>query len=232
MLVLIEGGDGAGKTTVARRLAGWFRDKFSYGENIPWTKVHELREPGSGSLGPPLREILKHTSAPLCNETELFLFLASRAQLMRDCIMPANREGEVVVLDRSTLSSLAYQVAARGLSSHLALPAIEMATCGVVPDMTFVLQVSPEVARMRKQGERLDRIEKEGDEFHRMVSRGFEQFSELLKHRADRPWNIHTIYTDDLAPEEVLERIQHRVESDGLIERILDLHRGAHGDIG
>lgn len=226
MLVLIEGGDGAGKTTVARRLAEWFKKELS------WVKVHEFREPGSGSIGPPLREILLHTSAPLCEEAELFLFLASRAQLMREYIIPANRDGEIVVLDRSTLSSLAYQVAARGLCPHLALPAIEMATCGVVPDATFVLQVSPEVARMRKQGKPLDRIEAADEEFHWRIARGFEQFSELLKHRAARPWNIHTINTDNLTPEQVLERIRHRIKGDDLIERVLDLHRGAYGDIG
>ncbi|MEK9208636.1 MAG: dTMP kinase, partial [Patescibacteria group bacterium] len=177
MLVLFEGNDGCGKSSTAKIFAEWLEKEF------PEIPVQQLYEPGSGSLGPTLREILKHSSQPIVPAAELFLFLASRAQLMKQGIISAIQAGEIVVLDRSTLSSLAYQVAGCGLDPTLALPAIELATCGVVPDITFVLKASPEVVRMRNPNKQPDRIEARGEEFNARVSRGFECFADLLKHR-------------------------------------------------
>ncbi|MCC6934457.1 MAG: dTMP kinase [Candidatus Yanofskybacteria bacterium] len=226
MFILLEGPEGSGKSTAARQFAECLSREFD-----PDVSVVSLREPGSGSLGQPLRDILLNTKEPLCSEAELFLFLASRAQVMRECVVPALNAGKIVVLDRSTLSTLAYQIAGRGLPMHLAMPAIELATCGLVPDLTFLLTVSPWVAKARMRQKSPDRIEAAGDEFHHRVSRGYDMFAELLAHRAERPWKVCVIDTDDLTREQVVERMWRRPELDGPLEAVRTRIRAEHGVI-
>lgn len=226
MFILLEGPEGSGKSTAARQLVERLSQEFS-----PDVSVASFREPGSGSLGQPPRDILLNTKEPLCSEAELFLFLASRAQVMRHCVVPALAEGKIVVLDRSTLSTLAYQIAGRGLPIQLALPAAYLATCGLVPDITFLLTVSPWVAKARMRQKSPDRIESAGDEFHHRVSRGYEQFADLLAHQATAPWSVCAIDTDNLSGTQVLDRIYNRLVRDGLIEQVRVRIRTEHGII-
>jgi dTMP kinase len=158
--VVLEGGDGSGKSTQARRLAAWLRE-----EGIT---VVETFEPGAGPTGAVLREVLLHGPEPVAPRTEALLMAADRAQHVATVIGPALARGEWVVCDRYVPSSLVYQGVVRGLGVDVvaALSDVAVGTCR--PDVVLVLDVSDAVAESRRRGE-ADRLEREGAEFHRSV---------------------------------------------------------------
>jgi dTMP kinase len=143
--------------------------------------------------------------------TEFFLFQASRAQFIRRMVKPLAAQGADVVLDRYSLSSMAYQIAGRRLPLAPCLSAIELATGGLVPDITFLLICSYETGRERlaASGKAPDRLEAEDARFHRTVIKAYEDFARLLP-----AWNIHTIETDGLSPERVYGKIQQTLASE------------------
>jgi dTMP kinase len=110
----------------------------------------------------------EHTLGPV---SELFFYLAARADLVQQVIRPALESGRVVISDRFSMSTEAYQMAGRGLPAEVVLPANRAATGGLVPDLTLVLDLPPEVglARQVASGKRLDRLDRESAEFHRRV---------------------------------------------------------------
>lgn len=169
-LVVLEGSEGAGKTTQLPLLTA--RLRASGFEVLP------LREPGGTSLGDAIRALLLDPSQHISPAAEALLFMASRAQLVRDEIDPALDRGVVVLMDRFFLSTYAYQIDGRGLPEEEVRKANALATAGLVPDLTVVLSIAATegMQRATARGEQ-DRIEQLGDEFHDRVERGFTRFA-------------------------------------------------------
>lgn len=166
LFVVLEGGEGVGKTTQWQRLAAVL------GAN--GVEVVALREPGGTPAGDVLRRVLLDPASQLAAESEALLFAASRAQLVRDVIRPALERDAVVLVDRFLLSTYAYQGAGRGLPLEALRATNRFATGGLAPDLTLLLTMPLDDAmeRMRSRGE-TDRLEREGDDFHRRVHAAF-----------------------------------------------------------
>ncbi|HXH72127.1 MAG TPA: dTMP kinase [Mariprofundaceae bacterium] len=170
--ITFEGVDGCGKTTQQRLTADWLR---SQGFDVCAT-----REPGDTPLGAKIRELLLSGEFVPVPESELLLFLADRAQHVREVIAPALASGAWVLCDRFTDSTLAYQLAARKLAKHAdGLDALlAFAECGIQPNLTlwFDLPVPMALQRMRQRhamGEASTRLDEEALSFHEAVAAGF-----------------------------------------------------------
>jgi dTMP kinase len=165
--LVLEGGEGVGKTTQWRRLA----DHLAAAGH----EVVALREPGGTPAGDALRAVLLSPASALTAETETLLFAASRAQLVREVITPALQRGAVVLVDRFLLSTYAYQGRGRALPLAALRDVNAFATGGLAPDLTLLLSLPHEasMARMRARGA-ADRMEREDDAFHQRVRAAFE----------------------------------------------------------
>ncbi|MGD8321434.1 MAG: dTMP kinase [Gemmatimonadota bacterium] len=197
--IVFEGGEGAGKSTQAALLGAWLE-----GRGIPHVVT---REPGGTPVGEAVRSVvLEHTDLEMPGESELFLYLASRAAFVRDIVRPALEAGKIVVADRFDLSTLAYQGYGRGLDLDAVRAAIQLATGGLRADLTVFLDVpvGEGVARQREEGKRPDRIEREGDSFLERVRRGYLEL-------AEREPGVQVVRGTGSA-EEVHERIRHLLE--------------------
>ncbi len=215
LFIAFEGGEGTGKTTQARLL----RERLqSLGHQVLLT-----REPGGTDVGERLREIILRpskmpsgpSSAPpqsdLTATAELFLFLAARAQLVWEVIRPALANGTVVVCDRFSDSTIAYQGYGRGLYLEAVRRACELATGGLRPDLSVLLDLSVDAGLARKSdGDEWDAIGQESREFHERVRHGFH---ELVAAEPSR-WLV----VDAAQPiEEVARVIWERIR--GLLDR-------------
>jgi dTMP kinase len=158
--VVIEGGDGSGKSTQARRIASALRDRG--------VTVCETFEPGATAAGAVIRELLLHRRAPIAATTEALLMAADRAQHVSEQIAPSLAGGQWVVSDRYLPSSLVYQGVVRGLGVDAVEELNRAATDAVTPDIVVVLDVPDAVAASRL-GASPDRLESEGDAFHAAV---------------------------------------------------------------
>lgn len=169
LFVVLEGGDGAGKSTQARRLAATLRAEGR--------EVVRTREPGGTPLGERIRElVLDPAHAPVDPRAEALLFAAARAAHAEQLIRPALATGRVVVCDRFADSSAAYQGAGRGLGVDRVRELNEWAAAGLVPDLTVLLDVPAGTGRARREdrdGGAGDRLETEPDAFHDAVRRAF-----------------------------------------------------------
>jgi len=172
--ITFEGGDGTGKSTQLRLLE---RHLIAQGKSCLTT-----REPGGTSLGQLLRKILLESgNRPISSSTELFLYLADRAQHVHEVIAPAIMQGKIVLSDRYTDSTVAYQGYGRGFEVQLLLTLNRVASQGVTPDFTFLLDCPVELGLSRTIHRRSDpstaknddRFENENLEFHEKVRRGF-----------------------------------------------------------
>jgi len=164
-LISFEGIDGSGKSTQADLL---------YNRLISCNRsVHLFREPGGTAIGETIRSILLDTShSDMSLHTELFLYLAARSQITSTVIKPALHRSEDVIMDRYIDSTTAYQGYARGLGIDEMIQLNLIATGGLVPDITFVIDCDPDVAYQRISSEP-DRLESEGISFMRKVREGF-----------------------------------------------------------
>jgi dTMP kinase len=163
LFITLEGIDGSGKTTQAGLLADWLRNA-GYG-------VRLTREPGGTEEGKRIRDLVLSRNATVPDEAELFLYLADRTIHVAKVIRPALAEGDVVVCERHTDSTLAYQGYGRGLDLGLLRRLNEAATGRLSPDLTIVLDMPPDTARL--DASRLDRLESEGSQFGKRVAQGF-----------------------------------------------------------
>jgi len=163
LFITLEGIDGSGKSTQARMLADWLSAR---GHPVALT-----REPGGTKAGEVIRALVLSHDHTIPPEAELFLYLADRAVHVAQVVRPALQGGRVVVCERFTDSTLAYQGYGRGLDLELLRELNVMAAGGLSPDLTVVLDVPPERARL--DGSRLDRLESEGEGFSRRVAQGF-----------------------------------------------------------
>jgi dTMP kinase len=170
VLVVFEGIEGVGKTTQVRVLL----DHLARA-GVPAAGV---REPGGTAIGDAIRGMLLDPTRSLDPRTEALLFMASRAQLVQEVIRPALAADRFVVADRFFLSTYAYQVAGRGLPEDQVRQANALATGGLVPDLTLLLDLEAGEG-LRRAGSRSahDRMERSGDAFHERVREAFRTFA-------------------------------------------------------
>ena len=177
-LIVFEGAEGTGKSTQLRLLAEWLGARGR--------DVVAVREPGGTVIGDEIRRlVLLDPTADLTPRTEAFLFMASRAQLVEREIRPALERGTTVLVDRFFLSTYAYQGVGRGVPTEELRAANQMATNGLVPDLTLLLQLPVEegLRRALRRGAH-DRIERVELAFHERVARAFETFADPAWQRA------------------------------------------------
>jgi len=193
-----EGCEGSGKTTQVELLEENLAEK-GFG-------VLVSREPGGTAVGARIREILLDPEGtgiePLA---EALLFAADRAQQVAEVVMPALREGLVVIGDRFVDSSLAYQGVARGVGLEAVARLNEWATGGLEPTLTFYLDMPVEEALARKAGEGQDRIEGEPAAFHQAVREAYIMLSKLYSHRV-------VVIDAKASREEIHARVRREVE--------------------
>ena len=166
--ITFEGSEGCGKSTQVKRLTARLERS-----GVPFLVT---REPGGTPIGESIRELLQFApeSAAMTPETELLLFEASRAQLVREVIKPALENGKCVIADRFFDSTTVYQGVARKLESKFLQQLNAFAVGDCVPDITFVLNVDLKTARARMKGPRRpDRMEMESDDFYEQVIEGY-----------------------------------------------------------
>lgn len=173
MFVSFEGLDGSGKTTQVERLRTFLE--------ADGREVVTAREPGATVLGERIRELVLHGDE-MSPWAEALLYAAARAELVAEVIAPALARGADVLLDRYLDSSVVYQGVARGLGLEEVLELNLVAVGGLLPDRTFVLAVEPD-ASLDRVGERPDRIERAGGDFHRKAAAGYEQLAALYPER-------------------------------------------------
>lgn len=170
IFVVLEGGEGAGKSTQLRLLQDWLRESGH--------PVLSTREPGGTEIGERIRTlVLDHGQGEVDPRTEALLMAASRAAHVEQKIRPALESGAVVLCDRYVDSSLAYQGAGRGLGVGPVEQVNHWATGGLAPDITVVLDLLPELSRQRRStrdgGSDGDRIESAEDSFHATLRQAF-----------------------------------------------------------
>lgn len=194
LFIVLEGVEGAGKSTQARLLARWMDDL-----GIPHTLA---REPGGTPVGEAIRRVvLDKGDLTMPAETELFLYLGARAAFVRGVVLPALEGGGVFLTDRYALSTFAYQGYGRGLDLAELRRANRLATGGLEPDLYLVLDLPVEEGMKRKAGEGdHDRIEREGAPFLARVREGYRMM-------AQEEERAHLIPASG-SPEQVQERIR------------------------
>src|SRR5262245_38117345 len=182
--IVVEGIDGSGKSTVAARVA----DELAHRGR----RVIRTREPGGTPLGEKIRALLLDAkNSEMVPYTELFLYMASRAQLVDEVIRPSLRKGIDVVCDRYYYSTAAYQGAAGRVGIPVVLSVAEQIAKFERPDLVALLDLDPAVAR-RREGIRNDRVESKGLTYQKKVRAGFLQMAKRDRRRvriidANRP---------------------------------------------
>lgn len=182
--IVFDGPDGSGKSTQVQRFALWCSKEG--------LSVKEVREPGGTLIGEQVRQILLDpANRDMTLACEMLLYMASRAQLMKQEIIPALKMGEVVIADRFVSATLVYQGIAGGLPLKWIEHVAEVALGGCVPDLTLIFDVDNETASKRLNP-LLDRMEQKGDSFHKKVQKGFVELAnsapelyELINARQD-----------------------------------------------
>ncbi|MGQ9678424.1 MAG: dTMP kinase [bacterium] len=203
LLITFEGVEGSGKSTQAELLRVYLESKG--------LEVVFSREPGGTEIGERIRDILLEPAfRQMEAETELFLYLASRLQDVREKILPALRAGKVVVVDRFSDSSVAYQGYGRGLGEKFVSRLNKVATGGLKPNITILVDVSVSVGYRRKEMSTLDRMEREEVQFHERVRYGYLR----LARRA--PGRIKVV-AGDREPMEIQREV--RLLVDNILER-------------
>lgn len=200
--ISFEGIEGSGKSTQAKLLAHALSDRG--------IRCIVTREPGGTPLGERIREIvLRSELSPMA---ELFLYLAVRAEHIKEIIIPSLRDGIWVISDRYSDATVAYQGYGRGLSIDKILELNRIATSGIIPHITFLLDVPAEIgiqramSRISKTGMEPDRFERESLEFHRRVRNGYLMLAEMEPGRikvidgVDDKEKIHSLVMSYLEP--------------------------------
>lgn len=193
LFITFEGADGCGKTTQLMLLAKYLKSK---GRDVIVT-----REPGARGLGEKIREILLNYDGEVSSQAEAFLFLADRAQHIDVIVNPAVKNGEIVLCDRHTDSTIAYQGYGRGLDIDRIKMLNNLATGDRRPDLTFVFDIDVETS-MKRVGNEKDRMESAGVEFFNRVRNGYHKISELEPERVkvlDASKSIEDIHKEVVA---------------------------------
>jgi dTMP kinase len=181
VFITLEGPEGSGKTTQARLLAGWLRER---GYEVVLT-----REPGGTGIGDQIRAVLLDAGNTAVDaRTEILLYSASRAQHVAQRIRPALAAGQIVISDRYADSTLAYQGYGRELDLGTLREITTFATGGLTPDLTLYLDIPPEEGLQRRQlgGDEWNRLDAEALDFHQRVRAGY---LELIQQEPER-WAV------------------------------------------
>lgn len=195
LFVVLEGPDKSGKSTQARLLVEALR-----GRGLP---VLHTREPGGTAVAEAVRKVLLNPSLNVSPLAELFLYEASRAQHVEEIIRPALKKGRIVISERFTMSTDVYQGHARGLGLEITEALNEIATGGLKPDLTFILNIPASEFDSRDKARVLDRLERETAAFRRKVRNGYAKL-------ASRP---RTLLMDGRRPAaELQSRILAKIE--------------------
>ena len=199
LFISLEGIEGTGKTTQAK-LLGERLSKEGY--DVVLTK-----EPGGTVIGSRIREILLHTDhTEMSYLAELLLYNADRAQHLNEKILPAVHDGKIVITDRFTDSTIAYQGYGRGIDIELMKSIDIIATGGMRPDMTVLFDLDVETGLMRNKGaNKVDRLELEDIEFHKKVREGYLKILEAEPERVK-------IVDASMQPEQIREKVWEIVE--------------------
>ncbi len=196
VFIVFEGIDGSGKSTQIHALHERLREHG--------ITALIVREPGGTPVGEQIRQILLERPFEMTPVTELLLYEASRSELTRTVLRPALEQGRVVLADRFAMASLAYQGYGRGLDFTLVHQCNTIATEGITPSLTIILDVPVEIAFARKRVG-FDRLERAGREFHERVRAGYRQLAQQVP---------NTILLDgtqppDILADEIWQRVQH-----------------------
>lgn len=205
-LISFEGSEGSGKSTQIARLAAHLQRSGR--------EVLSTREPGGTEIGEQIRSIIVHNSKgdEMCAETELLLFTAARAQLVREVIAPALAKGVIVLSDRYLDSSTVYQGIGRNLAADPVAQINRFAVGNVMPDLTIVIDVPEKVslARLKQRASDLpDRMERENIDFYRKVREGY---LVLAKGMPERFVVMDGTKTEDSIEKKIWEEVQARVK--------------------
>lgn len=204
-LITFEGCEGCGKSTQAKLLANYLK---GLGKKVVLTL-----EPGATKAGKEIRKILLNMEEPLLQNTELFLFAADRAQHIAEIIMPNLETGAIVICDRFIDSTIAYQLGARKLPEELVRYVTFVSAQGLIPDLTYLLDISPMVGLPRALAasnkantkiKKVDRFEKEKISFHNDVRNAY---LEIAKNNPDRVKIISTEKQDVQTVHEEIKKI-------------------------
>ncbi len=184
LFITLEGPDGAGKTTQIGYIRKYLEDRNA--------SVVLSREPGGTKISEKLREIvLDKDNGEMADTTEMMIYAAARAQHVAEKIRPALERGEMVICDRFMDSSIAYQGYGRNLGDQVRI-VNEYAIAGILPDITFFMDLDPAVGRARIGKDVQDRLEREKMEFHYKVYEGYRAIwqaepDRVIRIDADRP---------------------------------------------
>lgn len=200
LFITFEGIDGCGKSTQMKLLIDYLNSKG--------IETVITREPGGIGLGEKIREILLNYDGEVSSNCESFLFLADRAQNLDTIVKPAIAAGKVVLCDRHTDSTIAYQGYGRGLDLERLKMLNNLATSDFKPDLTFVFDIDIETSQKRV-GQNKDRMESAGLDFHRKVREGY---LEIAKNEPDR---VKVIDSKD-SIENIFKKVKEIVSSYGL----------------
>ena len=171
MLITFEGIDGCGKTTQINNLTEYLKSRS--------LQVTVFREPGGTVLSEKIRDLLLHETDEMDFRTELLLFSAARSQLVVEKVIPLLNKGELVILDRYYDSTVAYQGYGRNSIQIDHVHFLnKLATHNTIPDITFYLSISPDIASKRTQNSQKDRMEKAGTAFFERVKNGYDLLAE------------------------------------------------------
>jgi dTMP kinase len=212
--ITLEGPEGSGKSTQARMLAEHLRNQCH-------SPVLLTREPGGTTIGDQIREVLhSHQNAAMTAEAELLLYNAARAQFVAEVIRPALSSGKIVLSDRYADSTIAYQGYGRGLDLAAVRHVIELATGGLKPDLTVLIDVSVEEGLARRKngvprGEEFNRMDSLSREFYERVREGY---LDLMR---QEPWRWVRI-------EGAREVEQVQAELRRRVDEALEQHRRTH----
>jgi dTMP kinase len=214
MFFSIDGGDGTGKSTQIELFCQWLQEQGR--------QVVTCRDPGSTALGEAIRDLLlHHHDLAIGRRSEMLLYMAARAQLVAERIRPALLEGKIVVADRYLLANVAYQGYGGGLDVPTLWEVGRIATGGLMPVLTIVLDLPAELAAQRIRREP-DRMERRGLEFHARVREGFltearKQSGRIVVIDAARP--IEVVQADlRVAARRALDQIAYEPCDDGAEE--------------
>jgi len=196
--ITLEGGDGSGKTTQSNLLAQWMTDE---GRTVVRT-----REPGGSEVGQLIRDIVLHHRGDIAPRAEALLYAADRAHHVATVVRPALARGEVVLQDRYLDSSVAYQGAGRVLDGDEIRGLSLWAAEGALPDLTVLLDLDPESARVRLDSadKPFDRLEAEKNEFHARVR---DAYLALAQAEPDRFLVLDAAATPEVIAEQIRERV-------------------------
>ncbi len=176
LFVTLEGPDGSGKTTQEKMLTEYLQAR---GLSVICT-----REPGGTEIGEQIREVIfSQKSGAIRDETEVLLFSAARAQIVGQLIRPALADGKIVLCDRYADSTMAYQGYGLGLDLAALRAITRFATGGLVPDLTFYIDVPVEEGLARKHGGDVNRLDEKDVAYHRRVRAGYLEMARQEPHR-------------------------------------------------